>query len=214
MRRPSGAVRASIALLCLLVGCGGIGKLDLGASGRARWQRPEEVVATLGIAPGDRVADVGTGDGYFVPYLADAVGESGTVYAVEVDEELIANLEERFGADKSHVVVMLGEFADPKLPDAGVDLVILVNTYHHIEDRPAYFARLREDLDAGGRVAILEPNEELGGLLSLFLDEGHTSIGAVVVREMGEAGYTLEAEHEFLPVQIFQVYAPRDTTGP
>ena len=96
--------------------------------------------------------------------------------------------------------------------DAGVDLVLLVNTYHHIDDRPAYFRRLRGDLRPGGRVAVIEPNQELGGVLSLALDEGHTSRASEVEAEMLEAGYAVAARHEFLPVQIFRVFAPGDAS--
>ncbi len=77
-----------------------------------------------------------------------------------------------------------------------------------IEDRPAYFRRLKTDLRPGARVAVIEPNRDLGGLLSLTLDDGHTSSAPEVAEEMAQAGYTLDASHDFLAVQIFQVYAP------
>ena len=84
--------------------------------------------------------------------------------------------------------------------------MLLVNTYHHIEDRPAYFRKLRADLTPGGRVAVSEPDEDLNGVLSLALDEGHKSSSSAVRVEMLEAGYRLDAEHEFLSVQIFSVW--------
>jgi SAM-dependent methyltransferase len=197
------------ALLLALpaVGCSGITKVDWTDPGREMWQRPSDVVTALAIPPGAVVADLGAGEGYFVPYLADAVGEDGRVYAVEVDAERATALEERF-ADDATVAVVLGEYEDPKLPDGTVDVVLLVNTYHHIEDRPAYFRRLARDLSPTGRVAIVEPNGELRGVLALALDEGHTSIAWEVGAEMGEAGYGPPASHDILPVQIFEVFAP------
>ena len=207
MRRAL-ATRLLPLVLPLLLACQGLGELDLSTLGRGTWQRPDDVVTALAIAPGSRVADLGAGDGYFVPYLAAAVGPEGRVYAVEVEEPLVAALSARFAAERGNVETVLAGYDDPRLPEAGVDLVLLVNTYHHIEDWPAYFARLRGALAPGGRVAVIEPDEDLRGVLGLTLDEGHKSSAPVVRREMESAGYRLEAHHEFLPVQIFSVFAP------
>lgn len=205
MRRSRG-----LALLVLLLsGCSGLSKLDYTSLGRDSWQRPRDVVRALGLAPGDHVADLGAGDGYFVPYLAEAVGADGRVYAVEVDDSAIAGLKERFGNGAApNVEVILGDYDDPELPDGAVDLVLLVNTYHHIEDRPGYFARLRADLSPAGRVAVIDPNADLTGVLSLFLDAGHQSRASDVAREMEEAGYRPAETFDFLPVQIFEVFEP------
>ena len=96
--------------------------------------------------------------------------------------------------------------------------MLIVNTYHHIEDRPAYFRNLQDDLAPGGRVAVIEPNEDLDGILGLTLDEGHTSSASSVREEMRRAGYRLDEEHDFLPVQIFSVWsietpAPRESVS-
>lgn len=198
-----------MALLLLPVGCQGVGKLDLTTLGRDTWQRPADVVEALNLRPGDRVADLGAGEGYFLPHLSEAVGPDGRVYAVDIDEEATRGLEQSFPPDTGNVEVVLGAFDDPKLPDGAIDVVLLVNTYHHIEDRPAYFRRLQQDLRPGGRVAVIEPNEDLGGVLRLFLDEGHTSSATEVKQEMGEAGYGVEATHDLLPVQIFEVFSPQ-----
>ncbi len=201
------AAALSVVLL-LCAGCTGMGKLDLTTLGRDSWQRPDDVIEALELEPGDRVADLGAGEGYFVAHLAPAVGDDGRVYAVDVDEEALTELTSRFAAVPTNVEVIRGEFEDPGLPDGTVDLVLIVNTYHHIEDRPAYFRRLQADLRPGGRVAVIEPNEDLGGVLGLFVEEGHTSSAPEVEAEMAEAGYRVEARHEFLPVQIFRVFAP------
>jgi SAM-dependent methyltransferase len=141
------------------------------------------------------------------------VGDEGRVYAVEVDAEAARKLGERFPPGSGNVEAVLGASDDPKLPDGGLDVVLLVNTFHHIEDRPAYFRRLRGDLAPGGRVAVIEPDEDLGGVLSLALDEGHTSSAPAVEAEMRAAGYRLDAEHDFLPVQIFSVWRPDAETA-
>lgn len=212
MSRKSGSPGTwALALVSILLGgCQGLSRIDLTVlPGRASWQKPEQVVGALEIRPGDRVADLGAGDGYFVPYLSEAVGPNGRVFAVEVDDEVIGELRDRVSEEGyENVETVRGELEDPLLPDGSVDLVLIVNTYHHIEDRPAYFERLRGDLGEGGRVAIVEPNEDLSGILSLFLDEGHTSRAADVRREMEQAGYGSAGSFDLLPVQIFEVFTP------
>jgi ubiquinone/menaquinone biosynthesis C-methylase UbiE len=189
-------------------GCQGVNELAWGHFGRDFWQRPDDVVAALEIRPGERVADIGSGEGYFLPRLASAVGPDGRVYAVEVEAELAQELESKFAESDRNVAVVLGRTDDPLLPDGGIDLVLLLNTFHHIEDRPAYFARLRGDLSPRGRVAVIEPDAELGGLLSVFVKAGHASSAAGIEADMRAAGYRAVAHHAFLPVQVFEVFEP------
>ncbi len=194
--------------LFALAGCGGLSKVDYTTFGRGGWQRPDDVVAALALRPGDRVADLGAGEGYFIPYLSQAVGTDGRVYAVDIDPEQTAELTEKFG--DSNVETVLASEDDPGLPVDAIDVILIVNTYHHIADRPRYFARLRANLRRGGRVAVIEPNADLGGILGLTVEEGHTSHAGDVSREMQEAGYRQIQSLKFLPVQIFEVFSPAD----
>jgi ubiquinone/menaquinone biosynthesis C-methylase UbiE len=194
-----------LGLSVLLSGCAGFTRLDFTSWGRNVWQRPEDVVRALALPSGARVADIGAGDGYFVPHLADAVGTSGRVYAVEVEAELAEALKSRF-ADASNVEVVLGGFEDPLLPDGEIDLVLIVNTYHHIEDRVLYFRKLSTDLAPGGRVAVIEPDAELTGFLALFVDDDHASRASNVDREMREAGYRPLEHVDLLPIQVFEIF--------
>jgi predicted methyltransferase len=176
---------------------------------RAAWQHPEEVVGSLAIQAGDHVADIGAGDGYFLPYLSDAVGPEGKVYAVEVEPEIIEELAAAVAQGAyANVEVVLGEYDDPLLPDRAIDLVLLVNTYHHIEERPAYFAQLQTDLSRTGRVAIIDPDADLRSVLRLFQDKGHRIALADLREEMKRAGYTESGSFDFLPVQLFEVFTP------
>ncbi len=201
----------ALPLLALaLLGCSGVSKLDYTSlHNRAGWQRPDRLVEALGIRPGDSVADIGAGEGYFLPYLSEAVGPTGTLYVVEVEDDITRALTERVARDGySNVVVVRGDYDDPQLPEGAIDLVFLCNTYHHIEERPAYFAALRSDLRGVGRIAIVDPNDDLRGILSLFLDAGHTTSVDAVVGEMQTAGYRPSESHDFLPTQIFEVFSP------
>ena len=200
------ATSAGIALICATA------LLTPACATRDLWQRPERVIDILEIAPGASVADIGAGDGYFIPYLARAVGPDGVVYAVDVDEEKVRVLEALVAEQElENVKVVLGGFDDPSLPDGEIDLVFMVNTYHHIEDRPAYFGNIRStDLSSGGRVAVIEPTADGGFFIGLVAKEGHISSAPVVREEMNLAGYHTAVSHDFLMIQIFEVFTPKD----
>ena len=163
-----------LTIAVLAVGCSGCSKIDVGrvlTSGRDGWQHPERVIAALEISPGDHVADIGAGSGYWLPWLSEAVGPEGRVYAVEVDADLVADLE-AFVAESglSNVEVLLGAYDDPGLPDAGIDLAMTCLVYHHIGDRVDYFHALGDLAEyriatlVGGRIqrrVVLEIDEEL-----------------------------------------------------
>jgi ubiquinone/menaquinone biosynthesis C-methylase UbiE len=184
---------------------------DLVTSGRDGWQRPEQVVEALALAPGDHVAEIGAGDGYWLPWLSEAVGPTGHVYAVEVDDDLVAALEKRVAEEGfGNVTVVLGGDDDPALPDGAIDLAFTCLTYHHIEGRPDYFRRLRGDLSERGRVAHLDDRPDVPPPFRWFQNEGHWSDPEAVRREMTEAGYRRLAEHDLLPVQSFQTFAPSE----
>jgi len=190
------------AALCLA--CGGWKRFLYERGDRDAWQKPEEVVAALDLEPGDRVADLGSGSGYFTVHLARAVGPSGKVYAVDVDEEMNEHLRERVREEGlDNVEVILGEFDDPLLPDGEVDVLFTSNTYHHLEDRPSYFYEVRIDLVPGGRVAIVD----FDGSTWFPRLMGHYSERDAIVREMQTAGYALEREPDLLERQSFMIFS-------
>lgn len=210
--RPSSkfafAMACSIALI-LLAGCSPVAKTDVGrwlTSGRDGYQHPERVVEELALAEGDRVAEIGAGDGYWLPWLSEAVGSAGLVYAVEVEDDKVEKLRDRVKKESlENVVVVLGRYEDPLLPDGEIDLAMTSLTYHHIDGQTEYFRRLRVDLASGGRVAHLDDRHDVGPPLSWIM-AGHWSDPAVIALEMSAAGYRRTASHDFLPVQSFQIF--------
>jgi arsenite methyltransferase len=175
-----------------------------GAS-RDAWQHPEQVIQALAIRPGQRVADLGAGGGYFTFRLADAVGSTGIVYAVDIDPGMIAYLQRRAAEDGyRNVDVILAAPDDPRLPQDGVDLIFTCDTYHHLEDRTAYFARLKQYLRPGGRVAIIDHSGSHGLFVKLF---GHFTPTSLMRSELEAAGYKLQHEYDFLPRQSFLVFS-------
>ena len=184
-------------------------KMDYGSLfSRAAWQLPDRVIESLAIRPGDRVADVGAGDGYFTFRLAAAVGPTGRVYAVEVDDGLVVELE-RAAREGGHdnVVVVEGEYSDPLLPVGEIDLVLFCNSYHHIEDRAAYFDRLQDDLAPDARVALIDLKASL--LVRLLAPHDHWTSVETMTEEMERASYTFAGRFDYLPAQNFAVFQPK-----
>lgn len=206
---------------CLLafpsVGCSNaMSQVDLGrvvTSGRDGWQLPERVIESLAIEPGDHVAEIGAGNGYWIESLSAAVGPEGRVYAVEVEPDLAEALERRVTDEAlGNVQVILGDYHDPRLPDGRIDLAMTCLTYHHIEERAAYFRALQQDLSPRGRVAHLDDEPGSPVPFSWFQGEGHWSDPEAIVEEMQAAGYALEERFDFLPIQSFQVFRPETSS--
>jgi arsenite methyltransferase len=206
MEEAMRALRITAALaIALSLGCGNWKRFAY-ERGRDDWQQPERVVAALGIEPGDRVADLGSGSGYFTLRLAEAVGSTGVVYAVDVDADMNEYLREKVKqAGAANVEVIDGKFEDPLLPDGRIDLVFSANTFHHIQQRPAYFRNLQRDLAPGGRVAIIDYNDTTWFPRLM----GHHTDKAVLIGEMQEAGYGVAEDHGFVERQNFVVFEPR-----
>lgn len=205
-RRPRTLWVGIAALAVLAVGCTSLKRFAYEGFGRDGWQKPDEVIRTLGIRPGDRVADLGSGGGYFTFPLARAVGPSGKVFAVDVDQGLNEYVTERARQEGlENIQVIPAKYDDPLLPAAGVDLILTCNTYHHLQHRVSYFQNVRKYLRRGGRVAIVEFNGK-HWLTRMF---GHWTGDDEIRREMEAAGYRFEAEYDFLPRQTFLMFSLR-----
>jgi len=170
---------------------------------RDAWQKPHEVIQALALRPDARVADLGAGTGYFAARLANMLPQ-GRVYAVDIEPDMVRYLEARAKREGlRNVLALKGEPDNPRLPEK-VDLILLVDVYHHIDDRTSYFQRLRESLRPGGRIAVID--------FKLDSPEGPPRAARVapgtVRAEMSAAGYAPAAEHSFLPYQYFLVFRP------
>lgn len=122
---------------------------------RAAWQKPDEVIAALGLTPAMRVADLGAGTGYFTVRLAKAVPQ-GQVVANDREPDMVKWIGERAGKEGlTNVVTVEGTPDDPKLP-AGLDLALMVDTYHHIDDPTRFFGKVRDALGPEGRLVIVD----------------------------------------------------------
>jgi ubiquinone/menaquinone biosynthesis C-methylase UbiE len=174
---------------------------------RDEWQKPDAVVQALALAPGQSACDIGAGPGYFTLRLARAVGRQGHVFAVDVEPAMLAALRERLDrAGLRQVTPVLAAPDDPALPDAACDLVLIVDTYHHFPDPPAYLRGLRRLLRPGGRVVNIDFHKRPtphGPRLE------HRVSREDFVAQARQAGYDVAGEHDFLPYQYFVVLRPR-----
>ncbi len=128
---------------------------------RAAEEAPDRVVAALKLKPGDVAADIGAGTGYFTRRLARVVGETGRVYAVDIQPEMLDLLKRDMTARGLHnVVPVLGGTADPKLPAAAADLILMVDVYHEFDHPYEMLRALTAALKPGGRVAFVEYRAE------------------------------------------------------
>jgi ubiquinone/menaquinone biosynthesis C-methylase UbiE len=168
---------------------------------RDTWQKPDEVVKALALPPDAKVADIGSGTGYFAVRLARAVPQ-GRVYGVDIEPDMARYLGERAKREGlGNLEAVLGEPADPKLPEP-VDVVLIVDTYHHIGGRVAYMRRLGEVLKPGGRVVVIDFREQS----PKGPPREHKLLPEQVLGEMESAGYRLAQMHDFLPDQYFLVF--------
>ncbi|MSP38124.1 MAG: methyltransferase domain-containing protein [Deltaproteobacteria bacterium] len=192
-----------IVIALLLAGCASLKQCAYRGVNRDQWQQPEKVIAALQIRPGDQIADLGAGGGYFTFKLANAAGRTGKVYAVDIDREMTDLIAQQAQKDAvKNVATIVAKDSDPMLPQSGVDLVFTSNTYHHIGDRVAYFANLRKYLRPGGKIAIIDYDRRawIEGLLR------HYTPSEFIKREMEQAGYKLQQEFDFLDRQSFLVF--------
>jgi len=165
---------------------------------RDEWQRPQEVVSHLALTDGAVVADLGAGTGYFLPHLSPAVGAEGRVLALDVEEAMVAHMQERIAeAEMANAEARVVPTDAPGLEPASVDRVLIVDTWHHIAEREAYSARLAEALRPGGFVLVVD----------FTMDSPHGPPASMrltaeqVAAELEAGGLTTEIVQETLPYQ-------------
>lgn len=161
---------------------------------REAWQKPHDVVSALKLKPSDVVADIGAGPGYFSRRLAH---HAAKVFAVDIDKKLL-----EMGAKDApaNLQTVLATPEDPKLAPASVDVVFICDVLHHIENRPAYYAKLKQALKPGGRIVNIDFHKKdlpVGPPASMKLSDDQ------VIGEFKAAGFHLARRHDFLPYQYF-----------
>jgi ubiquinone/menaquinone biosynthesis C-methylase UbiE len=168
---------------------------------RDAWQMPDKVIAALDLKPGQVVADIGAGTGYFTVRLARSAA-APKVYGDDIEPSMVGYIRERAAKEGLKNVVAVQASADSANLPERVDMVLIVDTYHHIGNRPAYFRGLAKSLKPGGRVAIIDFRP---GVPDGPPQEFHFPPEKVKA-EMAEAGYKVDKQLDFLPRQQFLIF--------
>lgn len=124
---------------------------------RDAWQRPEEVMDALGIKSGSAVGDVGAGGGYFTIHFAQRVGPTGKVYAEDLREKEMSDLQSRAQKENlPQIQTIVGTPSDPKLPEDKLDAILVCNAYHEFHDYDAMLQGIYKALKPGGVFGVID----------------------------------------------------------
>jgi arsenite methyltransferase len=171
------------------------------------YQKPHEVLTALAIKPGEVIADIGAGSGYFSFRLAHHVGDKGKIYAVDVSPEMILHLNRRIRELKvMNVSSILADADDPLLPEASVNRFFFSNSWHHIENQTKYLSLIKRILKPGGEVIMIDFHKKelpVGPPMQTKIARED------LVKQMENNGFRLAKEHTFLPYQYFLVFAAK-----
>ena len=174
----------------------------LETEGRVEALEVSRVVEMLNIQPGDVVADVGAGTGLFSFPMAGAAGAEGLVYAVDINQDLLAHIDKVVRSDGIYTIrTVLGGEEDPRIPEL-VDLIFICNSLHHIDNRGDYLKTLSRYLRPGGRLAVIDFRDEDSPHLIPSLNFSQNELETWAKR----AGYRMLEEHQFLEKNFFLVY--------
>jgi ubiquinone/menaquinone biosynthesis C-methylase UbiE len=171
---------------------------------RDAYQKPHEVITALDLKPGEVIADIGAGSGYFSFRFAHHVGP-GRVYAVDISPDMILHMNRRIrDMGITNLTTVLAPPDDPLLADASLDRVFICDTWHHIERQGEYLAKLKKMLKPGGQLVMIDFQKRelpVGPPLEMKIARED------LVRQLAKAGFHLLKEHTFLPYQYFLVFS-------
>ena len=162
-------------------------------------EAPSKALDALDLKPGMVVADIGAGSGYYASRIAKRVGPTGKVYATDIQPGMIELLDRRIKSEGlTNVTTVLGGMDDPKLPPKSVDLAIMVDVYHELQQPQLFLQRLKDIFKPGGRLVLLEFRKEDPKVPIL---EVHKMSVAEVKQELEAEGFVIEKVIDVLPWQ-------------
>ena len=171
---------------------------------RDAYQKPHEVLTALRLNPGEVIADIGAGSGYFTFRFAHFVGGEGKVYAVDVSPDMILHVNRRIRDLKvNNVISILADPDDPLLPERSVNRFFFCDSWHHIEHQTKYLALIKRMLKPGGEVVMIDFHKKE---LPVGPPPEMRIAREDVIKQMAKNGFRLAREHTFLPYQYFLVF--------
>lgn len=169
--------------------------------------KADQIMETLALKPGQVIADIGSGGGYFTYKFAKVVGNKGKVYAVDTNQEFLAFIKNQATEQGlNNIVTWFTASEHPDLPKHTFDYVFLRNVSHHLPNRVEYFQRLKETLKPDGKIVIIEYNER-GGFFSFHKLHRHFVPQNILLEEMKQAGYSIQKSYDFLSEQSFTIFS-------
>jgi len=178
---------------------------------RDAMQHPDQIMAALAFEPGDVVADVGAGSGYFTVRVARAVGATGKVIATDIRQEMLDYIQARAAKEGlANVELLKVEPTEPGLPAGSVGTVLMVDVIHYVKDRAGYARKVREALAPGGRLVVIDFRYDPDAKREFAPPLEQQVPRETLDRELAEAGFEVAASYDFLPEQYFVVYRPAE----
>ena len=172
---------------------------------RDKWQKPDQIMDAVNIADGSTVADIGAGAGWFTIRLARRVGPRGTVYAQDVQRQMLEAIRRRVAKEGlENVQTRLGQGSNPNLPPGALDAVLVVDVYPEVENRVTFLRNLAASLKPNGRIAIVNYKPGRGGP-GPGPEEGLRVDSAAVEADARAAGLRVLSTETFLPYQYMLV---------
>jgi len=174
---------------------------------RDAYQKPHEVLTALSLKPGEVIADIGAGSGYFTFPIAHHLGPEGKVYAVDVSPDMILHLNRRIRDLKTtNVASVLADPDDPLLPDQSIDRFFICDVWHHVANPSKYLGMMKKMLKPGGEVIMIDFHKKelpFGPPMQMKIARED------LIKQMDINGFQLTKEHSFLPYQYFLVFVPK-----
>lgn len=176
---------------------------------REEEQKPRELLDSIGVEKGMVIADIGTGVGFMLPYFQEAIGPEGKIYAEDIQQQFLDDVEKMVDAHQwENVVTILGDQVDPKLPAGAIDLAFILDAYHHFEYPVETMKKIRAALKPDGRLVVVDfyksrtrPGRDPDWLKNhIRLDrEGFQA-------EIEQAGFEMQRTFDHLPYQYAMIF--------
>ncbi len=173
---------------------------------REREEEPKKLLDALAIKPGQTVCDMGCGNGFYTLRIARRLGERGTVYAVDIQQEMLDGLMRRAERQAIHNIRPIhGSPSDPRLPAGTIDLVLMIDVYHEFSHPQRMLSAIRKSLKPSGRIVLVEfraedPNVPIKPL--------HKMSKQQILKEILPNGFRLDHQFDGLPWQHVMVFVP------
>jgi predicted methyltransferase len=159
----------------------------------------------MALHPGQTVAEIGCGSGFYSRRLARAVAPGGRVYAEDIQPEMIGFLKRYAARDGiANIVPVLGAETDPRLPPGGMEWILMADVYHEFQQPRPMLAAIRASLAPGGRIALVEFRQE--GETAAKIHPEHRMSVEQVLAEWLPAGFALVERREDLPMQHLFIF--------